>query len=128
MRFEEAAPLLGEVLAFQIKTDDHNTAVANLGICYSRLGRYEEAVALLLESLQLGLTIDWQGQAHCQLGIAYAHLRRFNEAKKELLVCEENLTEYQLPLAIVYGWLHRACRGLGQTAEAEHYRRMGKPE
>jgi tetratricopeptide (TPR) repeat protein len=110
-----------------MKTDDRNTAVANLGICYSRLGIYEEAIELLVKSLELGLTIDWEGQAHCQLGIAYVHLSRLDEAKKELQFCEENAAKYQLPLSVVYGWLYRVCRGLGQTEEAEHYHRLGKP-
>jgi tetratricopeptide (TPR) repeat protein len=127
LRFEEALPLLHDILAFEMKPDDKKTAIANLGICYSRVGKYEQAVDYLLEALRLGLPSDWEGQARCQLGIAYAHLRLLREAKLELLICVERASAYQLPLATVYGWLSRVCRGLGQTNEAERYAKLARP-
>jgi tetratricopeptide (TPR) repeat protein len=127
LKFREAVPLLRESLSFDMKAEDRRAAVANLGICYSRLGKYEEAVDCFLAALGTGLTSDWEGQVHCQLGIAYAHLNLLRDAKKELQICEERASQYQLPMGSVYGWLSRVCRGLGERSESERYARLSRP-
>ena len=126
-RFDEALPLLHESLSYGMKADDENTAVVNLGICYSKLRSYDKAIEYLRRSLKTKLTPDWEGQARCQLAIAYTHVRLFAEAKEQLELCVQHVDEYELPRAVVYGWLSRVQRGLGNQLEAERYSRLARP-
>jgi tetratricopeptide (TPR) repeat protein len=127
LRWDEAVPLLQEVLRYEIKPDDRSAALVSLGIGCSRLQRYEEAVKHLVDALNMKLTGDWEGKAHCHLGIAYAHLGRLHDAKRELQICETRASEYRLPLKKVYGWLSRVCSELGDKLESVHYAQLARP-
>jgi tetratricopeptide (TPR) repeat protein len=125
-RFQNAVPLLREILSFDLRKELRSSALASLGLCYLELKDYQHARDQFLEAIALGLTKEWEGKSHFYLGIAYFHTDMVREAKREFLLCEQLATIHQLPIVDIHGWLSRLCKHLGETSESERYRRMGK--
>ena len=125
--YRNAISLLNDCLTFDLGPQDKSNTLSNLGLSYSQLKNFEAAKDCLLEAIKIGVTKEWEGEVHCRLGIAYAHLNLFREAKRELKVCEDRASEYQIPVDTIYAWLSRICRALGEKAESERYARLGRP-
>jgi tetratricopeptide (TPR) repeat protein len=125
-RFQEAIPLLGEILSFDLDGQLRSEALASLGLCHSELKNYKLARDYFLEAITLGLTKEWQGRAHFHLGIACFYTDMIREAKREFLLCEKAATVYELPLLDIYAWLSTISKHLGEISESERYAKMAK--
>lgn len=126
-QFQQAAPLLHDTLSFGLKKEVRSDALASLGHCYLELREWELAKTYLLSASAIGLTKEREKTFHFYLGIAYFYLEAFAEAKREFEICEERMSEYQLPALDVYSWLSSVCRRLGAASEAERYARLARP-
>jgi hypothetical protein len=124
--FQDALPLLREVLSFALDKETRSKALCSLGLCHLKLKDYEPARDCLLEAIALGLTTEWKGQAHFYLGIAYYYSETAQEAKREFLLCEQLASVYDLPIIDIYGWLSAIAKRLGETSESERYARLGR--
>jgi tetratricopeptide (TPR) repeat protein len=125
-RFQEAIPLLGEIISFDLDRELRSEALASLGLCHSELKNYKLAIDYFLEAIALGLIKEWQGRAHFHLGIAYFYMDMIQEAKQEFLLSEKAATVYELPVLDIYAWLSSISKRLGETSESERYARMSK--
>jgi tetratricopeptide (TPR) repeat protein len=129
-RFQEAVPILEEVLSFDLEPEIRGCALADLGICHLKLQEYERARDFLVEASSTSAGRRWDGQVHYYLGVAYSHLRLLRDAKREFQICEQHSPEYGVqgfPLNNVYAWLSQVCKSLGEQAESEHYARLSSP-
>ncbi len=126
-RFQEAIPILTEVLSFNIEEHSRSDAFAGLGLSYLEIQEYNLAKDHFLQAIAIGLTKRWEGEAHFYLGIAYSYSNLLQEAKREFQTCEELATRHPLPIMDVYAWLSSICKRLGETSEAERYSRLAKP-
>jgi tetratricopeptide (TPR) repeat protein len=125
-RFQDAVPILEEILAFDLDRSLRSTALASLGLCYLELKNYKAARDKFLDAIGLGLTAEWEGRAHFYLGIAYFYTDMVGEAKEEFKMCEHLAVTHQLPILDVYAWLSITCKRLGETSEAARYDTLGK--
>jgi tetratricopeptide (TPR) repeat protein len=121
-RFQDAIPVFEECLSSQMRPEDRIVALANLGICHSKLKNRNAARDYLLKARNAGLTDDCAGQVHFHLGLTYAHLKQLRESKQEFQLCERHL-----PIPKVYAWLSKICGLLGERDEAERYARLSRP-
>ena len=129
-RFQEAVPILEEVLSFDLSAPNRAIVLAKLGRCYTASGEWEKVREFLEEACAIGLTGEWAAQSHYSLGIAYAYLKLLQESRREFQVCEDNSAEYStygLSIVKVYDWLFRVCRHLGDKSASEHYARLARP-
>jgi tetratricopeptide (TPR) repeat protein len=129
-RFEEAVPILQQVLSFKLLPSKRSAVLARLGLCYGELKEWQKARDCLEEACKIGVTSESAWQVHYGLGVVYAYLRLLSESKREFQMCEEHMEEYAaygLQVLKVYDWLSRICKALGEKAEAEHYARLALP-
>jgi tetratricopeptide (TPR) repeat protein len=120
-KFEDAIPLLNEVLSFVLSKELRSDALASLGLCYFGLKNHELTRDYFIQAVAAGLTQEWEGKAHYYLGIAYFHTDMIREAKEEFLLCEHLATVHQLPMVDIYAWLSATYKRLGKNSESEHY-------
>jgi tetratricopeptide (TPR) repeat protein len=124
--FQEAVPLLREILSFRLSSEIKSAALANLGFCYAKLSEYEQARDCFMQVIEIGVTKAWEGKVHFYLGLACAQLHLLREAKHEFQLCEHHAAEYNVAIANVYGWLSWVCKGLGERTESERYARLAR--
>jgi tetratricopeptide (TPR) repeat protein len=124
--FQDAIPLLGEILSFDLGRELRSEALASLGLCHSELKNYNLARDYFLEAITLGLTREWLGRAHFHLGVAYFYTDMLPEAKREFLQCEKLAMAHQLPVVDIYAWLSIIFKRLGEISESERYAKMAK--
>lgn len=125
-RFQDAIPLLTEILSFALDKETRSNALCSLGLCHLKLKDYGPARDRLLEGIELGLTTEWKGTVHFYLGIAYYYSEMTQEAKKEFLLCENLAAVHNLPIVDIYRWLSAISKLLGETSESERYARLGR--
>jgi tetratricopeptide (TPR) repeat protein len=125
-RFQDAVPLLKEILSFDLDKEVRSKALSSLGLCHLELKLYELARDYFLQAIALGLTAEWSGTAHFYLGMAYFYTDMVQDAKREFLLCEQLATDHSLPIVDIYGWLSVICKRLGEASESDRYARIGK--
>ncbi len=125
--FQEAVPLLKEILSFGLPSEIRSATLANLGFCYAKSNEYEQARDCFMQVIEIGVTKAWEGKVHFYLGLACAHLHLLREAKHEFQLCEHHAAEYNVSIGNVYGWLSWVCKGLGERTESERYARLARP-
>ena len=125
-RFQDAVPLMKEILSFDLEKEERSKALCSLGLCYLELKEYDLARYHFLQAIEFGLTTEWKGTTHFYLGMAYFYTDMVQEAKQEFQMCEQLATEYELPIVDIYGWLSVISKRLGEAAESERYARMGR--
>jgi tetratricopeptide (TPR) repeat protein len=125
-QFQEAIPLLREIVSFDLDKEVRSDALASLGLCYLEVQQWDSAKDYFLQARALGVTKEQEKTFHFYLGIAYFYKEAFDEAKREFEICEKHAGEYQLPTLDVYTWLSCVSRRLGDTAEAERYARLAR--
>lgn len=120
-RWKEAKPFLekadapeswGSVLSFY------------RGRCYYEFRDYARATAELTKAFTLGLKRPWDGKAHYLFGIVNFHLGAMAAAKNEFELFLQAADPGDLAETKIWGWLEATCRKLGETDQAEKYRRM----
>jgi len=126
-QFQDAIPLLREILSFDLEKNVRSDALASLGHCYLELREWELAKDYFLQALEIGVTKEREKTFHFYLGIAYFYTEAFAKAKREFEICEEHACEYQLPTFDLYGWLSSVSKRLGETAESERYAQLARP-
>lgn len=126
-QFQDAIPLLREILSFAMEKEVRSEALARLGLCYLELREWEAAKDYFLQAGAIGVTKESEKTFHFYLGIAYFYTEAFTEAKREFEICEKHVIEYQLPMMDVYGWLSSISKRLGEIAESKRYMRLAKP-
>jgi tetratricopeptide (TPR) repeat protein len=126
-QFQEAIPLLLEILSFDLEKEVRSDALASLGLCYLELREWGLAKDYFLQAKAIGVTKERGKTFHFYLGIAYFYTEALTEAKREFEICEERASEYQLPTLDVYAWLSSVSKQLGETAESERYARLARP-
>ena len=125
-KFQEAVPILTEILSFNLDEPLRSEAFANLGLCHLELKEYGQARDHLLQAIAIGLTKRWEGPANFYLGIAYFYSDMLQEAKGEFQKCEELATQHPIPITDVYSWLSSISRRLGDHSESQRYAMLAK--
>lgn len=125
-RFEDAIPVLQEALSFNLENAVRSDALASLGRCYCETHKWVLARNSLSQAQEIGLTKDRERHFHFLFGIACFHTGALIEAKREFEICEQRVTEFNVPIADVYLWLSSITRYLGETAESDRYARLAK--
>jgi tetratricopeptide (TPR) repeat protein len=126
-QFQDAIPLLREILFFDLEKNVRSDALASLGHCYLELREWELAKDYFLQAKAIGVTKEREKTFHFYLGIAYFYTEALAEAKREFEICEAHAGEYQLPTFDLYGWLSSVSKRLGETVESERYARLARP-
>jgi tetratricopeptide (TPR) repeat protein len=126
-KFQEAVPILEEVLLFRLTQEIRSAALVNLGFSYAKLENYEKARDYFEQAAAIGISKEWEGQSHYYLGVSYAQLHLLRSAKREFKLCEQHSVAYNVSLPNIYGWLSWICKGLGEKAESERYARLARP-
>src|SRR5277367_4453568 len=119
-RYEDARPLLEEVVSYQPSSEYRSDIHCQLGRCYSELELY----ALAREQFQLvqglGVSDDWASTYHYYFGRTLYQLKDFAAAKRELLLCLQSGTDGP-PQSYVYKMLAATYRKLGEDQQARLY-------
>jgi tetratricopeptide (TPR) repeat protein len=97
-----------------------------LGYCYVMVKEYRKARTKLKDALAVGLPPHLDFRAHCSLDIAYYFEADYANAKIELEIGAKTASERYLKEARIWKWLEGSCTGLGQTIEAERYRKLSR--
>jgi tetratricopeptide (TPR) repeat protein len=126
-QFQNAIPLLREILSFDLEKNVRSDALASLGHCYLELREWELAKDYFLQAKAIGVTKEREKTFHFYLGIAYFYTEALAEAKREFEICEAHAGEYQLPTFDLYGWLSSVSKRLGEAVESERYARLARP-
>jgi tetratricopeptide (TPR) repeat protein len=126
-QFQDAIPLLREILSFDLEKETRSEALASLGLCYLELRDWESAKKYFLQASAIGVTKEREKTFHFYLGIAYFYTEALIEAKREFEICEGRASEYELPTFDVHAWLSSVCKRLGETSESERYARLARP-
>jgi tetratricopeptide (TPR) repeat protein len=125
-RFQDAVPVLEEILAFDLDRDLRSTALASLGLCYLEMKNYKSARDKFIEAIGLGLGNEWKGRAHFYLGVAYSYTDQVDEAKQQFQIAEQLAVSHQLPILDIYAWLSSTCKRLGENSESARYATLVK--
>lgn len=123
-RYEEARPVLEEVLTLGVEKDAD--FYFNLGICYMELRESELAKQKFLHALSVGLSEDRVVKTHFYLGVEYFRTRAYGKALHEFEFCEANISKTTLPLRGLHEWLGLTCRNVGREESAQRYLRLAK--
>lgn len=126
-QFQDAIPLLREIVSFDLEKELRSEALGSLARCYLEMREWELAKDYFLQANAMGVTKEHEKTFHFYLGIAYFYTEAFIEAKREFEICEQRADEYQLPILDVYDWLSAVSKRLGETAASERYARLARP-
>jgi tetratricopeptide (TPR) repeat protein len=120
-RWKEAKPFLERAHAPESWS---NVLAFYRGQCYAEFRDYARARGELTEALKLGLSGYWEPRAHYNLGIVYFHLGAMAAAKNEFELCLQMADPAYLAETKIWEWLEATCRKLGESDQAEKYRRL----
>lgn len=125
-RFKEAQGVLEECMSFDLSPDDRWKVLYNLGRCYFDLKEPARAKQMFHEFLQAGGDAAHVASAHFLLGTIY-----YNEGAdgKALLEFERLLPqagEDGVPRSLLYTWLGKTHRMLGNKTEAHRYEALAR--
>jgi tetratricopeptide (TPR) repeat protein len=126
-RAEEALPILAEALKFDLSEQEHGMVIYNLGQCFLTLNDREQAKTAFEEVAKVCQDRYCVLGSRFNLGVIHAQEGAWAKAIQELHWCEEKEGAQDLPPGVLYGWLAKAHGAIGETAEAERYRKMMYP-
>ena len=125
-RFEDARPVLEELLAFEI---DRRAVAFYLGICYFELREFQLAKDYLRQAQAADLPPAWEWQVHVSLGAVYFGEGAFARARLEYEKAEilgPKVLAPEKDMTRIYRWLEKICRELGDDREAGRYRKLAR--
>jgi tetratricopeptide (TPR) repeat protein len=120
-RLEEALVVLKECLSFDLHADSRWKVLYNLGRCHFNLKDPARAKQKFLEFLKVGGDAAHVASAHFLLGTIYYNEGADAKALMEFEWLLPRMAEVKWPGSVLYTWLAKTHRMLGNKAEAKRY-------
>lgn len=125
-RLEEARGVLQECISFDLNPTYRWKVLYNLGRCYFDLKDPARAKQKFLEFLKVGGDAAHVASAHFLLGTIYYNEGADAKALMEFEWLLPRMVEVRWPGSVVYTWLAKTHRMLGNKAEARRYEALAK--
>jgi len=125
-RFEEARDVLQECISFDLSATYRWKVLYNLGRCYFDLKEPARAKQKFLEFLKAGGDAAHVASAHFLLGTIYYNEGADAKALMEFEWLLPRMTEVGMPGSVLYTWLAKTHKMLGNKSEAERYEALAK--
>lgn len=125
-RFAEGLAVLQECMTFDLGPEDRWKALYNLGRCYFELKDPARAKQKFLEFLEVGGDNAHVASAHFLLGTIYYNEGADAKALMEFEWLLPRMAEVGWPGSVLYTWLAKTHRMLGNKAEADRYKALAK--
>lgn len=125
-RLEEALDVLKECLSFDLRADSRWKVLYNLARCYLNLKDPARAKQKFLEFLELESDVAHVASAHFLLGTIYYNEGADAKALMEFEWLLPRMEEVGWPGSVLYTWLAKVHKMLGNKAEAKRYEALAK--
>lgn len=125
-RFQDAASILEQCASFDLDEYDRTKVLYNLGRCYFDLKNPSRAKQEFLKFLEAGGDAAYVASAHFLLGTIYYNEGADSKALMEFEWLLPRMAEVRWPGSVLYTWLAKTHKALGNKAEAERYAALAK--
>lgn len=127
-RLREAQVVLEECRSLALSPDDRRRVLYNLGRCYFDLKDSARAKSTFLQFLQhpSGADLAHIASAHFLLGTIYYNEGSDAKALTEFEWLLPKVADVGMPGSVLYTWLAKTHKMLGNKAQAEKYRMLAK--